>query len=416
MNAAIAVTEERRKSPRPVFSAYEVGKIAIHARELSRLTGSDFVSDSTPVVELYDLLSAHPSIDFVPLTSWTGEISGYIRRQMFFAQLSQTRFSRELLLRQDVRANSVMERRVVCLDAKMYLSEASEHLMARDEEIRFDPFVILHDGQFYGTATVQRVLEGINHFLKLDLEACARMQEQVTHPLPRAVENSCDWHRIIMPLIAPGGDYVETIEINERYSLAMLFDVCGKGLKAASMVNTLASILKTLVFKMDAEGSDLPRILLGLHQLNQLLSALTCQEMYATGVVLILDKEQNVLSLLDYGHGYVWLKRGSSVHLLSAHLQQGMAVPFIGIHEDLHLPAGHFRLLPGDLIFACSDGIIEQKNAQKEEYGPARIKALLRRLAPSTPAQVNGAVLEDFDRHIAGGRRSDDLSMLSIRI
>ncbi|HMW61622.1 MAG TPA: hypothetical protein PKA91_18330, partial [Leptospiraceae bacterium] len=116
---------ERRTNLRPVFSAYELGKICIHARTLAQVTGSDFVSETTPVVELYDLLSANPDLDFLPLTGPDGDVSGYIRRQMFFAKLSQTRFSRELLLRQDVRAHSIMERRVICLDARTYLSEAS---------------------------------------------------------------------------------------------------------------------------------------------------------------------------------------------------------------------------------------------------------------------------------------------------
>ncbi|HMZ36918.1 MAG TPA: SpoIIE family protein phosphatase [Leptospiraceae bacterium] len=407
---------ERRTNLRPVFSAYELGKICIHARTLAQVTGSDFVSETTPVVELYDLLSANPDLDFLPLTGPDGDVSGYIRRQMFFAKLSQTRFSRELLLRQDVRAHSIMERRVICLDARTYLSEASEALMARDEEIRFDPFVVTYEGKFFGTATVQRVLEGINHFLKLDLEACARMQDQILQPLERGFEITSDNHRIVMPLIAPGGDYAELIEINDRYSLGLLFDVCGKGLKASSMVNTFASVIKTLIYKMDAEGSDLPRILLALHNSNQLLTQLTCQEMYATGVAIILDKEKNVISVLDYGHGYVWLKRGSSVHRLSAHIKHAMAVPFLGIHDDLQMPAGHFLVQNNDVIFACSDGLIEQKNDQREDYGVQRLRNLLRRVSPESPRQINEMILEDFNMHIAGSRRSDDLCMLCIRV
>ena len=409
-------TTDRRIHPRPIFSAYELGKICTHARTLSRITGSDFVSETTPVVELYDLLSANPDLDFLPLTGQDGAISGYVRRQMFFAKLSQTRFSRELLLRQDVRAHSVMEHRIVCLDARTYLSEASEALMARDEEIRFDPFVVTYEGKFFGTATVQKVLEGINHFLKLDLEACARMQDQILQPLERGFEITASNDRIVMPLIAPGGDYAELIEINDRYSLGLLFDVCGKGLKASSMVNTLASVIKTLVYKMDAEGSDLPRILLALHNSNQLLTQLTCQEMYATGVAIILDKEKNIISLLDYGHGYVWLKRGTSVHMLSAHIKHGMAVPFLGIHDNLQMPAGHFRVQRNDIIFACSDGLIEQKNFHREEYGVQRLRNLLRGVPADSPRRINQIVLADFNEHLAGTRRSDDLSMLCIRI
>jgi len=406
---------ERRQTDRPIFSAFQLGKICTKKREENGELSLASIPESASVASLHDIYTSIQTLDFLPVAR-NDAITGYLRRQMFFAQLSETRFSRELLLRQEMTAANMMESRVTILDAGMNLSEASEVLMRRDEEIRFDPFVVTWCGDFFGTSTVQRVIEGLNRFLIMDSQACDRMQKRIMEPMNRQVEIAAEYHTIIEPLIAPGGDYADVIELNDRYTLAVLFDVCGKGLKAATMVTSIASVLKTLIYKLDADGIDLPRILLMMHSANQLLYTLTCQEMYATGVVLILDKERLVLSVLDYGHGLLWLKRGKGVHRLSAHIEHDLAIPFLGIHENLDLPAGHFRLERGDTLFACSDGIVESKNLAKEEYGVDRVKRLLRSLPCSSAQAQNMAIHEDWESFTEGTRRTDDLSQLSIRL
>ncbi len=259
-----------RTAERPVFSAYDPGRIALQKHELARNYPVVQIEADMTAQTVHDLYSKYENLDFVPVGRY-GEIAGYLRRQNFLAQLSETAYSRELLLRQEVNAGALMNTRVVMLDAFTNLSEASKILMGRADEIRLDPFVVTLGGEFYGTATVQPVMEGLNRFLLLDAHACDRMQRRILEPLNRAVEFTLDFHAIVEPLLAPGGDYADVIELNERFTLAVLFDVCGKGLKAAMMVNSIASVLRTLIFKMDSDTIDLPRILLMLQSLNQML-------------------------------------------------------------------------------------------------------------------------------------------------
>jgi CBS domain-containing protein len=413
---ARSAAPDRRRSVRTVFSAFQLGKICDARQSLSRLTAGELedVNEDTSASTLHELYLKFPDLDFLPVMRG-GRLTGYVRRQMFFAQLSQTKFSRELLLRGDVTVSSIMDPRVLALDAEMTLSEASAALMAREESVRFDPFVILHEGSVLGTATVQRVIEGLNRYLHLDFQACDLSQKRIMEPMNRFVENPVRHSILVEPLIAPGGDYADFIELNERYSLGVLFDVCGKGLKASTMVTTIASVLRTLVYRLDFESIDLPNILLSLQFLNQLVYHLTGQEMYATGAVLILDKERMILSVMDFGHGFVWLKRGKSVHRLSAHMKDNGAVPFLGIHEDVAPPTGHFKVRPRDLVFVCSDGIVEARNAQKAEFTADGVRKALRN-ADCDPDHVVLSVMRSFNEHTGAARRTDDLSILSVLI
>lgn len=411
-----AALPDRRRTPRTVFSAFQLGKICDPAQSLSRITGGaiEEVTEDTSAAALHELYLKFPQLDFLPVMQ-NGRLAGYVRRQMFFAQLSQTRFSRELLLRGDVSVSSIMDPRVAALDAEMTLSEASLALMARQESVRFDPFVILHETRVIGTATVQKVIEGLNRYLHLDFQACDLSQKRVMEPMKRFVENPVRYSVLVEPLIAPGGDYADFIELSERYSLGVLFDVCGKGLKASTMVTTIASVLRTLVYRMDFESIDLPNILLSLHFLNQIVYHLTGQEMYATGAALILDKERMILSVVDFGHGFVWLKRGKIVHRLSAHMKDGGAVPFLGIHEDIAPPSGHFKVRPGDLLFVCSDGIVEARNTDKVEFTGDGVRKALR-AAQSDPEHAILTVMRSLQEHTGKARRTDDISALSLLV
>lgn len=408
--------EDRRREVRVVFSAFQLGKICDPRQALSRITqGSlDELTAEMPASALHELYIRFPELDFLPVMHGA-KLAGYVRRQMFFAKLSETKFSRELLLREDVNIASILDPRVAALDAEMTLTEASTALMARDEAVRFDPFVILHEGRVIGTATVQKVIEGLNRYLHLDFQACDLSQKRVMEPMNRSVENPMSRFILVEPLIAPGGDYVDFIELSERYSLGVLFDVCGKGLKASTMVTTIASVLRTLVYRLDFESLDLPNILLSLHFLNQNVFHLTGSEMYATGAALIFDKERMILSVVDFGHGFVWLKRGRIVHRLSAHMKDGGPVPFLGIHEDVAPPSGHFKVRPGDLIFVCSDGIVEARNRDKAEFTGEGVRKALRD-AQAGAEQAATAVTRSFEKHLDGARRSDDVSILSVLV
>ncbi len=219
---------------------------------------------------------------------------------MFFALLSQTRFSRELLLRQEMTVSSIMDPRLVVLDAQMTLSEASALLMERE-------------------------------------------------------------------------------------------------------------------YRLDHTPITLPEILLCLQQLNQLVYQLTVQEMYATGAALIVDRQALALTVVDFAHGFIWLKRGHSVHRLSPLLKDGGPVPFLGIEEAVRPPTGHFRLRRGDMLLICSDGFVEARDADKQEF---TVDGVVQALRPELegPGEAVDALCRSLEQHRLGARLQDDLSAIAISV
>lgn len=420
------IVVSRISTERPIFSAYEVGKTARTAAQLSETTGGRNIvfNEDTRTADVHDMYQEYPEMDFLPVENHSGRIIGYIRRQMFFAALSQNQFMRDLLLKPDMTVAGIMDPRVICLDSHTRLPEASEFLMNREDEVRFDPFVIIHEGEFYGVSSVRRVLDALNFYFKQDLIACDEAQRSVMRtggfgatadPVLRAASH-------VEPLTGPGGDYAAVFDLNERLTLMVLFDVCGKGLKAAQMVTTIATSLRTMLeFDRQPDQLDLVHFDLSskLHRLNQLVYDINPEGMYATGVAMLFDRSRRVMQLFDFGHSLVWLRRQRKIYNLcdSVEFDASGGVPFFGIDPDLRMRGKNFQLRAGDSLFVCSDGINEAKNREKEEFGTDAIMETLLAMGDSREPEW---ILREVDRvwceFRSGYRQLDDVSMLAATV
>lgn len=419
---------DNRTESRPIFSAYEVGKIAKTSYDIARITEGKIkiLTQEMTAADILDLYENYPELDYLPVQAPDEKIVGYVQRQMFLAALSQNRFSRELLLRKDVTVDSIMERQVVSLDAYTTLPEASKILMQREENIRFDPFVITLEGHYYGISDVRKVLDGINFYLNLDMNSSNEAQEAVIHDGNSSlvydnVRSKMRYDFRVMPLKGPGGDFATRYDLNENLSLFLLFDVCGKGLKASNMVMNIASVFRTWASMLNPSRITFSNLNMQetAYKMNQLVYQMTPGDMYATGGIILIDIEEKVLQLFDYGHGFIWLKRKDKVFDLSPSDNRSVDLthmPFFGINDDFRLRPINYRLKSGDMIHICSDGIVEAFNPEKEEFQDFRIKETMAQYNGSDPVEFNDLLLQKWEDFRQGYRRTDDVSMHTIII
>ena len=87
--------------------------------------------------------------------------------------------------------------------------------------------------------------------------------------------------------------------------------------------------------------------------------------------------------------------------------------PFLGMHADLLIQPVHYKLQDGDLLFSCSDGIMEQRDGSGEMFGSHRIEEILSGTRPE-PERINREMLQYWESFREDSRATDDLSMMSI--
>jgi hypothetical protein len=409
---------------RPIFSAYECGKLAVTLPVLEQENKFFLVNQYLRFQTLHEEYMANEELDFLPVVDTdSNEIIGYTMRQKILAALSKGPFSKELLLRPEVTVQSVYDKRVLCIDAYTNLSETSYLLMQRDEDIRFDPFIITMDGYFYGICSIQKIIDGLNRFLEKDMSFCEvsqlKLMLETNKNFKQESNMSVDYR--VNCLHGPGGDYVGTFSLSPNLSLFVHLDVCGKGLKASTVVMVIGTILKTWVEMEKQEDLTHFKLSERLSHLNRLSYNLTPDEMYATGVFVLYDKVNQTIEVFDYGHGFIWLKRKNKAARLSEFMEESQSdkmdkMPFFAINEDLQLESKKFKVKPGDFIFICTDGIAEQKNMYKEEFGTNNIKKVLKEFDGKNPAELNDLILEEWEDFRKHYKIMDDYSILSIAI
>lgn len=197
------------------------------------------------------------------------------------------------------------------------------------------------------------------------------------------------------------GDFVSVEETVDGLVLA-LGDIGGKGLAAGMWVTHLIGLLRTHA----AACTDPEAIVAGI---NRDIARLSSVEPLSTLFVARLSKSGQ----LDYtsaGHPpALLLRRNGQLELLSE------GGPVLGVVPAAVFQRGTVNLLSGDLLLACSDGILESFNEADQEFGNMRLQTELRRAQGGSAEAVLFSVLGAVQDFAAPRPLTDDMTLMVVR-
>lgn len=257
--------------------------------------------------------------------------------------------------------------------------------------------------------------------------------------LEREMELAADIQRRILPRGAPevpgyellgwnrparqiGGDYYDLFQRQDGRVDLVVGDVSGKGMPAALMVSTLHSALHLL---LDQVGVG-PAL---LEMLNRHVFESSTSNKFITLLLAELEPASGRLTYLNAGHNPGMLLRYSADRADGAGLgpgAQGSAnglkveelgasgLP-IGVLAGSRFQARSLTLEPGDLLCIYSDGITEAESPADEEFGTARLLALLRKHGGRPLAEVLEAIQSATGTFSAGLPQGDDQTLVLLR-
>jgi sigma-B regulation protein RsbU (phosphoserine phosphatase) len=90
----------------------------------------------------------------------------------------------------------------------------------------------------------------------------------------------------------------------------------------------------------------------------------------------------------------------------------------LGLLPEAEYEEVRLTLTPGDVVVFASDGIHEAMNKDLEEFGIARLKAILAGVNPADPGYtVAQKIVKATDEHTGAGRTAhDDRTLLVLRV
>ncbi len=206
-----------------------------------------------------------------------------------------------------------------------------------------------------------------------------------------------------------GGDYYDFIQIDEQHWGLVVADVSGKGVPG-SLVMTMTRSLLRLASRDCLSPAET------LHEVNSCLSADMNPGMFVTTVYMIVDVRTREVRLSRAGHNAPVLYSRRHNKIVRIH-PKGIA---IGLDKQgslfrSQLETQRLTLHTGDVLVLYSDGIVEAKNVDGEDWGDAKLDALVKANHDRSARAIVDAILDDVHRHSAGAEQSDDITLLVLR-
>ena len=198
------------------------------------------------------------------------------------------------------------------------------------------------------------------------------------------------------------GDFFTVKETNDGIILA-LCDICGKGLGAGMWTTHLVGLVDA-----HSTGSSTPEEI--ARCVNADLCRLSSVAPMASFFLAKLEPASGKLDYCNAGHPPALLLRADGT--LETLSEGG---PVLGVLTDAYFARGSVELKPGDILLACSDGVLESANESDQEFGYQRLEAELRHARKESAETLLFSVLGAVQDFAAARPLVDDMTLMVLR-
>ena len=259
------------------------------------------------------------------------------------------------------------------------------------------------------TALALRNMELLNHYvdkqrMETALDLAGDIQRRVLPERPPCLPGFDIAARCI-PCDSTSGDYYDFIELNDgRWCLAV-GDVSGHGFAPALLMMEARSLVRALAVAQ----RDLQQL---LSDANRLLANDLRDDMWMSMMLLVLEPETSTIDYVSAGHEPAVVFRSAS---RQAQYLDATTHP-MGVVPEFEFTSSERPVMDqGDVLFMCTDGVVETLNAQNQLFGRERLQAVIAETADQPPEAILEAVLSQVEQFRGGAPQHDDLTIVVVK-
>ena len=223
--------------------------------------------------------------------------------------------------------------------------------------------------------------------------------------LPRNFPNreDCSLHAMVQPAKEVGGDLYDFIEVGDSIFF-LVGDVSGKGVPAALFM----AIARAAFRFVGALGLPMAEV---MRRVNDCLADGNQNNMFVTIFAGRLDLKTGEMEYCNAGHNpIVVIQPDGKASFLRA--KPNLAA---GLFEGFPYEEEKLTLQHGSRLVLYTDGVTEAEQADKTQFGEARLLAWAEKLNPTSSSDA--AVLDLYSQvrsFVRGADQNDDITILSI--
>jgi hypothetical protein len=239
---------------------------------------------------------------------------------------------------------------------------------------------------------------------RVELETARNIQNSILPQLPPQL-NGVELSHVYLPATEVGGDFYDVLALEDGRLAVAVGDVAGHGVSSGLVMSMAKSALAVQV-TFD------PEVAAVFAQLNRMVFQSARKRLLATLCYALIDPVSREMRFASAGHLFPYrVSRLGKVESL-----ESVAYP-LGVRETIEIDSHTAKLEPGDIIFLCSDGVVEaRKEGSDEHFGFDRLEKVLSTFGGHGASVVRDKVLAALDTFTQGAEREDDLTVLVLRM
>ena len=249
-------------------------------------------------------------------------------------------------------------------------------------------------------AALESELKAVNH----DLDIARSIQQGLLPSRVPGLEafDVAGWNQ---PADQTGGDYFDWQTLPDGRVAVSLGDATGHGIGPALVMASCRAYARASLLVGGRQNGVLNR-------LNQLLVEDLPANRFVTFVVALLDPTTSNIEVLSAGHGPILWYRYATDKIESLDAQ---GVP-LGMFAGAKYEHGtECRLEKGDTLVLITDGFYEWENPHGEQFGIARLEAVIRAARDCKPDEAITRLREAVETFCEGTKQQDDLTAVLLR-
>lgn len=204
-----------------------------------------------------------------------------------------------------------------------------------------------------------------------------------------------------------GGDYVDIIESPEGIYV-IIADVSGKGMSAALYMVRIQALVHLLIKKLEPSPKEL------FLELNDYVKSNKSDKTFVTACAAFFPfgKDHFVFARAGHNVPIVYSKKHDSTFSLKT---DGFALGMTSTKVlQKNMKEKKFRFEAGDSLLLYTDGLVEARNSQGEEYGEERLDGLLSIYGSLHAKTITQKIQSSIELFVGDEKTADDITFTTI--